>query len=79
MCIFLLVDAIRLEFAARILGDDWLLSDYGITHMSTIRAVRRLRGGGEETLGMGEREGRNASKEQLSSFDATEESSCCIS
>uniref|UniRef100_A0A3B5KBL3 Ubiquitin-like domain-containing protein n=1 Tax=Takifugu rubripes TaxID=31033 RepID=A0A3B5KBL3_TAKRU len=75
------VEDIRLVYTGIQLEDDRLLSDYRIQHGSTVHVVQRLRGGGEVTHEMGEREGRNASKEQLSSFDATdteESQSCCI-
>lgn len=48
--------------------DDALLSDYGIQHMSYIRIILRLPGGGgpiDENSGMGDKTGKNRSMESL--------------
>lgn len=81
MCIFLLVDDIILICSGKVLEDERLLSEYGIQDGWTVNVVRSLRGGGDVTQELGERAGRNASKEQLYGFDATETEesrSCCI-
>lgn len=81
MCVFLLVDQIRLIFNGEQLENERLLSQYKIQHESTVHMLKRLCGGAEDPHGMGERVGRNASKEQLCSFDATDtedSGSCCI-
>ncbi|KAI3376353.1 hypothetical protein L3Q82_016837 [Scortum barcoo] len=59
----------RLIFAGRLLVDSKLLSDYGIKHMSIILMAARLRGGrclvGNEDGGMGDKEGKNQSMENV--------------
>lgn len=60
---------LRVMFIDRMLdGDDTLLSDYGIQHMSEIHVVIRLPGGGgpiHENSGMGDKTGKNQSMESL--------------
>uniref|UniRef100_A0A671V2H7 Ubiquitin-like domain-containing protein n=1 Tax=Sparus aurata TaxID=8175 RepID=A0A671V2H7_SPAAU len=66
-------DQQQLIFAGQQLEDQRLLSDCGVKHEATIHIAIRLRGGWEETPemgdgGIGDREGRNQSMEQLKDF-----------
>ncbi|CAK6952969.1 uncharacterized protein LOC121640354 isoform X3 [Scomber scombrus] len=69
-------DNIRLIFTNKDLHvDSALLSEYGITHLSVIQMVMKIPGGGEWPEpgtgdgGMGDKDGRNASKERLANFE----------
>lgn len=82
----------RLIFRGKQLEDYKLLSEYEIQHMSMIDLQLHLRGGGQpeqEAAGgtMGDKTGKNMSKEQLFLFDEPDvdppdrkaaASSCCI-
>lgn len=71
VCVCLCVEekALRLIFRDKMLdGDDTLLSDYGIQHMSVIHMIMKLPGGGgpiHENSGMGDKTGKNQSMESL--------------
>ncbi|KAL7374669.1 hypothetical protein ABVT39_005059 [Epinephelus coioides] len=65
---------LRLIYSGRELEEPALLSQYGISHMSTMHVLRRLRGGGVFTPpvtgdgGMGDKDGKNRSMEAISFF-----------
>ena len=72
MCVCVCVCAgydLRLILGSEILEEGALLSAYGIRHKSVILMVLKLRGGGCSLgvlyRGMGDREGRNRSMENL--------------
>lgn len=83
VCVFLCAD-MRLAFGDRELGEDsTLLSEYGITNMSTIVMITRLAGGGGGIPGtgddgMGDKQGKNQSMEKLANFQTDSESQCAL-
>lgn len=67
------VDQQRLIFGDKLLEDRMTLSSYGIENGSELYFLIRLTGGGrpeddDEEGGMGDRNGRNSSKERLANF-----------
>ncbi|XP_030018515.1 ubiquilin-4-like [Sphaeramia orbicularis] len=64
-------DDLTLIFTGQVLEDGRTLSSYGIQHMSTIHVLIRQPGGGGpcEPHGLGDRTGRNMSKERLDEFN----------
>lgn len=69
VCVCVQGENLRLIFRDENLdGDNTLLSDYGIQHMSVIQVVVKVSGGGgliHENRGMGDKTGKNRSMESL--------------